>query len=125
MALSTALIALRIQYGYGAIVYTGNVEVKPFLSTAVHLEGTAFSTRKENDMAKQFTSKEWDLINARLEADPERYGLPQREYGSVLLGFFNIRKLGSSRSWSPDTWDGVQHGGLGPNRGVPRRAGSG
>ena len=29
-------------------------------------------------MARQFTSAEWDLINARLEADPERYGLPQR-----------------------------------------------
>ncbi len=56
-------------------------------------------------MARQFTSAEWDIINARLEADPERYGLPQREYGSTLLGSFNIRKLGSSRSRSPDTWE--------------------
>ena len=31
--------------------------------------------------------------------------MPKREYGSVLLGSFNIRKLGSSRSRSPDTWD--------------------
>ena len=56
-------------------------------------------------MAKQFTAREWEQINTQLEADPERYGLPQREYGSVLLGSFNIRKLGSSRSRSPDTWE--------------------
>ena len=56
-------------------------------------------------MAKQFTAAEWKLIRAKLEADPVRYGLPQREYGSVLLGSFNIRKLGSSRSRSPDTWE--------------------
>ena len=56
-------------------------------------------------MAKQFTLAEWKLIRARLEADPVRFGLPQREYGSVLLGSFNIRKLGSSRSRNPDTWE--------------------
>ena len=56
-------------------------------------------------MAKQFTAAEWRSIRARLETDPERYGLPQREYGSVLLGSFNIRKLGSSRSRNPDTWE--------------------
>ncbi len=56
-------------------------------------------------MARQFTSAEWKLINSRLEADSERYGLPQREYGSVLMGSFNIRKLGSSRSRSNDTWE--------------------
>ncbi len=56
-------------------------------------------------MAKQFTSAEWKLIRAKLEDDPERFGLPQREYGSVLLGSFNIRKLGSSRSRNADTWE--------------------
>ena len=56
-------------------------------------------------MAKQFTSGEWKLIRARLEDDPERFGLPQREYGSVLQGSFIIRKLGSSRSRNPDTWE--------------------
>lgn len=55
--------------------------------------------------AKQFTGAEWEAINAKLEADPKRYGLPQREYGSVLLGSFNIRKMGSSRNRSPDTWE--------------------
>lgn len=56
-------------------------------------------------MPKQFTSAEWKLINNRLDVDPERYGLPQREYGSVLLGSFNIRKLGSARSRNPATWE--------------------
>ena len=55
-------------------------------------------------MATQFTPAEWKLINERLKECPTRYGLPQREYGSVLLGSFNIRKLGSSRSRSPDIW---------------------
>ena len=56
-------------------------------------------------MAKQFSSAEWKLVRAKLEGNPERYGLPKREYGSVLLGSFNIRKLGSSRRRSPDTWE--------------------
>ena len=56
-------------------------------------------------MAKQFTSADWQLIRARLDEAPEQYGLPRREYGSVLLGSFNIRKLGSARSRSPDTWE--------------------
>ena len=56
-------------------------------------------------MARQFTSADWKLIRARLDEDPRRYGLPQREYGSVLLGSFNIRKLGSSRSRNSDTWE--------------------
>ena len=56
-------------------------------------------------MATQFTSAEWRRIRESLEADPERYGLPQREYGSVLIGSFNIRKLGSARSRNRDTWE--------------------
>ncbi len=56
-------------------------------------------------MAKQFTATEWDAIRAKLRADPKRYGLPQREYGSVLLGSFNIRKMGKTRNRSVDTWE--------------------
>ena len=56
-------------------------------------------------MARQFTSADWKLIRARLDEDPRRYGLPQREYGSVPLGSFNIRKLGSARSRNADTWE--------------------
>jgi len=56
-------------------------------------------------MAAQFTSAEWKTIRETLDADPAKYGLAQREYGSVLLGSFNIRKLGSSRSRNKDTWE--------------------
>ena len=56
-------------------------------------------------MATQFTSAEWRRTREKLEAAPEWYGLPQREYGSVLIGSFNIRKLGSARSRNGDTWE--------------------
>ncbi len=42
----------------------------------------------------KFTADEWKTIRAQLKAKPQRYGLPQRVYGSVVLGSFNIRKLG-------------------------------
>ena len=56
-------------------------------------------------MATQFTSAEWKTIRETLDANRSKYGLPEREYGSVLLGSFNIRKLGSSRSRSQATWE--------------------
>ena len=56
-------------------------------------------------MAKQFTSAEWKQITETLEAHPQRYGLPRREYGSVLLGSLNIRKLGSASKRNDDTWE--------------------
>jgi len=55
--------------------------------------------------AKQFTPAEWKQITRTMEEDPVEYGLPGRVYGSVVLGSFNIRKLGSSRSRSPETWE--------------------
>ncbi len=54
---------------------------------------------------RHFTSAEWLSIMARPETDLERYGPLQREYDSILLGSFNIRRLGSSRSRSADTWE--------------------
>lgn len=54
--------------------------------------------------AKQFTPAEWKKINVTLKEDPVKYGLPERIYGSVVLGSFNIRKLGSVRKRSPETW---------------------
>lgn len=56
-------------------------------------------------MASQFTSVEWERIRETLAADPVRYGLPRREYGSVLIGSFNVRKLGSALSRNADTWE--------------------
>jgi len=53
----------------------------------------------------QFTKEEWGKISAELEKNPDKYGFPERRYGSVLLGSFNIKKLGSTRNRSPETWD--------------------
>jgi len=55
--------------------------------------------------AKQFTSAEWKAIRKALAEYPEKFGLPKRVYGSVTLASFNIRKLGSSRGRSQDTWE--------------------
>ena len=56
--------------------------------------------------AKQFTPEEWKKIRKTSDdADAqEKFGLPKRVYGSVVLGSFNIRKLGSSRSRNEDIW---------------------
>ena len=59
--------------------------------------------------ARQFTSREWKKIMAKLDEDPARFGLPKREYGSVVFGSFNIRKLGNSRSRNQDTWNFLAH----------------
>jgi len=55
---------------------------------------------------KQFTPEEWmKITNTFDDTDAqEKFGLPKRVYGSVILGSFNIRKLGSSRSRNEDTW---------------------
>ena len=46
-------------------------------------------------MAEAFSTSEWDRINAHLDADPARYGLPERRDGSVVLMSWNIRKFGA------------------------------
>ncbi len=56
-------------------------------------------------MAGTFSSDDWKKINAELDRDPDGYGLPRRAYGSLVLGSFNIRKCGSSRRRSAETWD--------------------
>ena len=43
---------------------------------------------------KSFTKEEWKLIMETLDKNPGKYGLPIRKYGSVVLGSFNVRKLG-------------------------------
>ncbi len=54
-------------------------------------------------MAK-FTPTEWQKIRATLNADPRRYGLPTRVYGSVVLASANVRKLGAVAKRDADTW---------------------
>ncbi len=61
--------------------------------------------------AKQITPEEWKKIRKTLDDGdaPEEFGLPRRVYGSVVLGSFNIRKMGSSRSRNEETWDFLAH----------------
>ena len=59
--------------------------------------------------AKQFTLAEWKTIRKTLDKNPDRYGLPKRVYGSVILGSFNIRKLGASRNRNQETWEFLAH----------------
>lgn len=51
-----------------------------------------------------FTAAEWKKIRAKLNADPRRYGLPTRVYGSVVLASANVRKLGAVEKRDADTW---------------------
>lgn len=55
-------------------------------------------------MTSELTAAEWEQINRTFAAAPQRYGFPRREYGSALLGSFNIRKLGKRSSRSANTW---------------------
>ena len=59
-------------------------------------------------MAKSFNEEEWQTINKKLDEEltgkPEAYGFPQRREGSVLLGSFNIRKLGDPSKRTEDEW---------------------
>ena len=54
---------------------------------------------------QRFDPGEWRRINATLDEDPDRYGFPQRRDGSVLLGSFNIRKLGDPTNRSDGDWE--------------------
>ena len=56
-------------------------------------------------MADHFDPEEWQRINERLDEAPERYGFPERRDGSVLLGSFNIRKLGDPDNRSDGDWE--------------------
>jgi len=51
-----------------------------------------------------YTKDEWKTINATLDNDPDKYSIPKRIYGTALMCSFNIRKLGSSRNRSAETW---------------------
>lgn len=53
---------------------------------------------------KKLTIAEWNEIERKLEEEPRRFGIPERIYGSTLIGSFNIRKLGSSRARDKRTW---------------------
>ena len=52
----------------------------------------------------EFTIAEWERINAKFAQNPYQYGLPKREYGSIILASFNIRKLGARKQRNEATW---------------------
>lgn len=54
-------------------------------------------------MAK-FKASEWATIRQTLNADPARYGLPARIYGSVVAASANVRKLGAKAKRDRHTW---------------------
>jgi endonuclease/exonuclease/phosphatase family metal-dependent hydrolase len=54
--------------------------------------------------SKSFSRSDWEKIRKTLDADPNRFGLPERVYGSVVLASFNIRKLGSPARRDANTW---------------------
>ncbi len=56
-------------------------------------------------MAKAFTEAEWREIHRRFDGAAGDYGLPERRAGSVVLGSFNIRKLGAVKNKSGGAWD--------------------
>lgn len=56
-------------------------------------------------MADHFDLEEWQRINGRLDEAPDRYGFPERRDGSVLLGSFNIRKLGDPEKRTDGEWE--------------------
>lgn len=56
-------------------------------------------------MADHFEADEWRRINEALSAEPARYGSPERTENSVLIGSFNIRKLGNPANRTDDDWE--------------------
>ncbi len=60
-------------------------------------------------MAKQFSKSEWKKIRDELKDKPGEYGFPERVYGSVVTGSFNIRKLGSAGKRNAETWKFLAH----------------
>lgn len=56
-------------------------------------------------MADHFEVDEWRRISERLSAEPARYGFPERTESSVLIGSFNIRKLGNPENRTDGDWE--------------------
>ena len=59
--------------------------------------------------ARSYSDKDWDKIMETLQATEGQFGLPERVYGSVVLGSFNIRKLGAPKNRNQRTWEFLAH----------------
>ena len=54
--------------------------------------------------SKKFTEAEWQKITSLFNQSSLRYGLPERRDKSVVIGTFNIRKLGKVSNRSEQSW---------------------
>ena len=54
--------------------------------------------------SKKFSKSQWDKIIALAKKSPGKFGFPARRGGSVVIGTFNIRKLGELKKRSADSW---------------------
>ncbi len=55
-------------------------------------------------MPQHFTPAEWQKINAEFNTSAANYGLPARRSDSVIIGSFNIRKLGDINKRTDESW---------------------
>ena len=55
-------------------------------------------------MPQHFTPAEWQKINAEFNTSAAKYGLPARRSDSVIIGSFNIRKLGDINKRTDESW---------------------
>ena len=54
--------------------------------------------------SKKFSKPQWDKIIALAKKSPGKFGFPARRGGSVVIGTFNIRKLGELKKRSAHSW---------------------
>lgn len=55
-------------------------------------------------MVSRFTNAQWQKIDVLYSQSADDYGLPQRRDDSIVIGSFNIRKLGAIAKRSPQSW---------------------
>lgn len=55
-------------------------------------------------MAQSFSAAEWDTVHRFVEEQGEELGLPARRDGSIVIGSFNVRKLGARDHKSDGSW---------------------
>lgn len=55
--------------------------------------------------AKHFTDAQWQKISALNTQSAEDFDLPERRADSVIIGSFNIRKLGTVSNRTDQSWD--------------------
>lgn len=55
-----------------------------------------------------FSESQWEKINKNLRHNPNRYGMPIRRRGSVIIGSFNVLKLGKGAN-SAKNWGFLKH----------------